>query len=383
MVREVVLDSVVTRSQWSEFIALPWAIYGDDPHWVPPLRKAVRDVLDTRKNPFFKHARLVGVVARDPGTREVRGRIIGVIDENHNRFHGEKTAFFGFFEAYDDSKVAAALFQFVREWAKSQGMNQLRGPMNPSSNHECGLLIEGFEDAPSVMMTYNPPYYAKLFSENGFEKAKDLYAYDIDHRTATHLGPMAEQQARLSKTAGVVIRPARMRDFDAEIEKILAIYNDAWEKNWGFVPMEPEEFRHMARDMKAIVDPNMLLIAEVNGEAAGFGLALPDVNRALKKVKNGRLTPGSVARLLWDLKGPGRRKTLNRARVITLGVRKRFRPLGLGPLLYLEYIRRGPANGYPSAECSWILEDNGPMNQALRKIGAKRSKVYRIYERAI
>ncbi|MEK7691227.1 MAG: acyl-CoA N-acyltransferase, partial [Bdellovibrionota bacterium] len=237
---DVRIESVVTRKQWAEFIALPWAIYQGDPHWVPPLRMAVRDLLDTRKNPFFKHARMVAVVARDSEGKRCLGRVIGVIDENHNRFHDEKTAFFGFYESIDNSAVAAALFGFVGQWAKGQGMERLRGPMNPSTNHECGLLVEGHGEAPSVMMTYNPPYYAKLFAENGFEKSKDLFAYDIDHRTATNLGPMAAQQSRLAEKAGVVVRAARMQDFDSEIDKILEIYNDAWEKNWGFVPMNEE-----------------------------------------------------------------------------------------------------------------------------------------------
>jgi hypothetical protein len=261
-------------------------------------------------------------------------------------------------------------------------METLRGPVNLSTNHECGLLVEGFEAPPSVMMTYNPKYYAALFEGAGFAKTKDLFAYEVQGNSRFSERLLAQSE-RLKANGNVTFRTVNMKRFDQEIALILDIYNDAWENNWGFVPMEPEEFQHMARDMKAIVDPNLLLIAEVRGEPAGFGLTLPDVNQAFRKIPDGKLLPTGIFKLLWHLKGPGRGQTINRCRILTLGIKKAFRNFSLGPLFYTEYLKRGPVAGYPVGEASWILEDNRAMNRALEMMCGKRTKVYRLYDRAI
>jgi hypothetical protein len=255
--------------------------------------------------------------------------------------------------------------------------------MNPSSNHECGLLVEGFNDSPAVMMTYNPPYYGKLVETWGMGKAKDLFSYDIDSKTTKFSDRLLAQAEKLKQGGQVTFRTIKMNDYDNEIRRVLDIYNDAWEKNWGFVPMTEEEFRHMAKDMKAILDPELLLIAEVRGEPVAFALALPDVNQAIKKIPNGKLLPFGLLKLLWNLKGPGKKRTVTRCRVLTLGIKKKFQPMGVGPILYLEYLKRGPAAGYPVGEASWILEDNIPMNRALEAMCGQRTKVYRIYDRAL
>lgn len=375
------LKHVESKQDWNDFIELPWSIYKNDPHWVPQLRIAVRDMLDVNKNPFFKHATMHALNAYRDG--KIVGRIIGVIDETHNKYHNDKMAFFGFFESIDDQTVATALLDAVAKWATARGMTSLRGPVNPSTNHEAGLLVEGFNDSPNVMMTYNPPYYVKLIEAWGFKKSKDLLAYDIDGRKVKFSEKMMAQSEKLRQTGKVTFRPVNLSKFDQEIGLILDIYNDAWEKNWGFVPMNEEEFRHMAKDMKLILDPNLLLIAEVAGEPAGFGLALPDVNQVFKKVPDGKLLPFGIFKLLWNLKGPGRRSTINRCRILTLGVKRKFREYGIGPLLYTEYLKRGPGGGYYVGEASWILEDNVAMNRALQHMCGERTKVYRIYDRAI
>ena len=375
------LKPVETKSDWSDFIDMPWPIYGDNPNWVPPLKIAVRDLLNVKKNPFFKHAYMYPILAYRDG--KCVGRIVGVIDDNHNRYHEEQTAFFGFFEAIDDQPLANLLLDEVAKWARSKGMKTLRGPMNPSTNHECGLLVEGFNDPPTVMMTYNPPYYAKLLESWGLTKAKDLLAYDVDGRKVKFSEKLMAQAERLKQGGNVTFRKVNMKKFEQEVDMILEIYNDAWEKNWGFVPMEPEEFRHMAKDMKAIVDPELLLIAEVRGKPAAFALTLPDVNQAIVKVRDGELFPTGLIKLLWNLKGPGRKKTINRCRILTLGIKKAYREYGIGPLLYSEYLKRGPGNGYPVGEASWILEDNKPMNKALQHMCGERTKVYRIYDRTL
>jgi ribosomal protein S18 acetylase RimI-like enzyme len=375
------LKPVVTKSDWADFIDLPWKIYKDDSKWVPPLKIAVRDTLDVNKNPFFKHAYMHPIVAYHQG--QCVGRIVGVIDETHNEYHQEKTAFFGFFEAINDQKLANQLMDEVAKWAKKKGMQVLRGPMSPSTNHECGLLVEGFQDSPFVMMTYNPPYYATLLEKWGFSKAKDLYAYLVTAQNVRLADRLIAQSERLKSRGSVKFRTIRMDDFANEVERILEIYNDAWEKNWGFVPMEPDEFRHMAKDMKAIIDPRLCLIAEVRGELAGFSLTLPDVNQAIKKVKDGKLLPTGILKLLWNLKGPGKRSTVKRCRILTLGIKKAYREAGIGPLLYTEYVRRLPALGYMEAEASWVLEDNKPMNKALQMMCGERNKVYRVYDRLL
>lgn len=374
------LKRVESKQDWNDFIDLPWDIYGDNPVWVPPLKIAVRDILSVEKNPFFKHAIMYPVIAYQNGKRV--GRIVGVVDDHHNHFHKEQTGFFGFFECIDDQKIAHALLDEVTQWVKSRGMSMLRGPMNPSTNHECGLLVEGFEHSPSIMMTYNPPYYGKLLESWGLGKSKDLFAYDIDGRTARFAERLMAQSERLKQRSDIVLREINMRDFEGEIERVLEIYNDAWEQNWGFVPMTPEEFRHMAKDLKAVLDPRLLLIAEIRGEAVAFALTLPDVNQAIAKVRDGKLFPTGLLKLLWYTKGPGK-KVINRCRILTLGIKKAFRNHALGPLLYTEYFKRGPGNGYPVGEASWILDDNKAMNKALELMDGKRNKVYRIYDRAL
>lgn len=374
------IRTVTTQSEWSDFIDLPWTIYKNYPNWVPPLKIAVRDTLNVNKNPFFKHATLRLWVVYQNG--QCVGRVAGVIDDRHNEYHQEKVVFFGFFESIDHQDVVNLLMDEVVKWGKSKGMDRLRGPVNPSTNHECGLLVEGFDDTPFVMMTYNPAYYVERLENWGLTKAKDLFAYLIDGKKKFS-DRIVSQAERLKSRGSVTFRALRMNDFDNELKRIHEIYNDAWEKNWGFVPMNPEEFRHLAKDMKLIVDPRICLIAEVRGEVAGFALALPDVNQAIRKVKKGQLIPTGLLSLLWNIKGPGKRKTINRARIITLGIKRDFREAGIGPILYTEYLKLLPALGYQAAEASWILEDNKPMNKALQLMCGDRSRVYRLYDRAL
>ncbi len=375
------LKPVVSKADWNAFIELPFQIYARDPHWVPPLRIAVRDLLDVAKNPFFKHAFMHPILAYKDG--KCVGRIVGIVDEVHNDYQKETTAFFGFLEMIEDQKLCNALLDEVARWAKSKGMNMLRGPVNPSTNHECGMLVQGFDDPPTVMMTYNPPYYGAMVEVWGLKKSKDMFAFNIDGRKAKFAERLIAHAERLKLGGRVKFREINVKNFDGEVNKILEIYNDAWEKNWGFVPMNPEEFRHMAKDMKMILDPALVLVAEVAGDVAGFALTLPDVNQAMHQVKDGRLLPFGIFKLLWNLKGPGRRRTINRCRIITLGIKKKYREAGIGPLLYTEYFKRGPALGYPVGEASWILEDNLQMVKALKLMGSELTKVYRIYDRAL
>lgn len=375
----VQIRPVESKKDLNLFIDIPFQMHGQDPNWVPPLRIAVRDVLDPKKNPFYKHA-ISKLWIAFKNNKPV-GRIVGTIDDTNNSFHSEKTAFWGFYESVNDQEVTNALFETVEKWAKEKGMNNIRGPMNPSTNHECGLQIDAFDTKPYIMMTQNPEYYPQLVEGAGNRKAKDLNAWIVDSAKGNFHEKLNKRAQDLEKNPDIKFRTVQMKYFEQEIEKILDVYNDAWEKNWGFVPMTDEEFRHMAKDMKQIVDPRLLYIVEVKGETAGFGLCLPDVNQVFVKVRDGKLFPTGLLKLLWNTKV--NKKTINQGRILTLGVKKKYQPLGLASMMYLRYLTEAPKIGYPKAECSWVLEDNGPMNAGLKYMNGDLYKRYRIYDKPI
>ena len=375
------VEEVHANGQLNEFIEFPWKVYTANSPWVPPLRRQLRVKLNEKRHPFYRHARKSLFVARKSGGQTV-GRIAGFVDDAHNQFHEERAAFFGFFESFDDPDVASALVATVTRWAEAQGSHVLRGPFNLNSNYESGLLVDGFGDQPVVGMTYNPDYYERLLLGAGFAKLKDLYAYAFSRRSEA---PATIQRHfdKLKSTRGITLRTLDRRALDRDIELAFGVYNDAWQKNWGFIPLDLEEFRFIIKEVKSLVDPSLIMFAEVDGETAGVSLALPDYNKALKRLRNGKLFPAGLIRLLWYLKGPRCRRTVDRFRIAALGVKKKFDALGIGALLYLDYFQRGKELGYRSCECSWVLEDNLAMNRALQMMGAKRRKTYRIYERGL
>ncbi len=370
---------VRSKRDWKTFVDLAWKFNQNDPHWVPPLRIAVHEILDVEKNPFFKHAYMNPLIAYENGNPV--GRMVGVIDENHNRAYSEHTGFFGFFESDNRTDVAAALFRETETWLKGLGMNKIRGPMNPSTNADFGLLIDGFDVDPTIMTTHNPRYYADLVEKNGLAKVMDLYAYALTHSLKVPEKVLRHFE-RLKQSAKIHVRTINTADFDNEVGRIMDVYNDAWQDNWGFVQMDPLEIKQLVKELKMIYDPRMVLMVEVDGELAAFGIGLPDVNIAIKKVPNGKLFPFGLPKLLWNLKGPGK-KAINLLRVYGLGVRKKYEKLGIGPLLYLEYFKRGLAAGYEFGEASWILESNVPMRKAMERFGAPARKIWRIYEKAL
>lgn len=370
----VTITPVESKKALRDFIKLPWKIYAGDPNWVPPLIIDMKKILDKKKNPFFEHSDAELFLAQKDG--ETVGRIAAILNNNHNKFHNEKVGFFGFFESIDDRNVADALMMAAEKWVKARGMTHLRGPMNFSTNDPCGMLCEGFDSPPVLLMTYNPPYYPTLIENLGLIKIKDLYAYYFDHTM-----PMPERFKAFAKKTldddSITLRTINLKDFDNEVKKVQTIYNDAWQANWGFVPMTAAELAHMAKDLKPIVDPDIVFFAEVKGEIAGFSLALPDYNEILKDI-NGRLLPFGIFKLLLN------RKKIKRVRVITLGVRQKFqKKRGLAPTFYYETYRRGTEKGYAIGEFSWILDDNVLMNRALEGLGARLYKKYAIYEKAI
>jgi len=355
------------------FIDVPWGIYpGRYPHWVPPLRIERRDFLDPRKNPFFEHAEVKLFLAEDERGRAC-GRIAGIINHNHNAIYHDQTGFFGLFECVDDADVAAGLFRAAAGFLRARGMTVMRGPMNLCVNDDIGLLVDGFDLPPMIMMPYNPPYYENLVAGFGFQPVMNLLA----HYSETPTGeppPNLERGARLAQQRHRFrLRKLNMRDFDGEVQRIKTVYDAAWAENWGAVAMTDKEFRHLAKDLKMIVDPDLCFIAEVEGRVAGFSLSLPDLNQALIHL-NGRLLPFGILRLLWY------KRRINAVRIITMGVLKEYRHMGIDACFYCETYRNAHAKGMPRGEASWILENNTPMNRALEKMGFRVYKTYRLYD---
>ncbi len=366
------VELVTNKHSLKQFIDLPWKIYKGDVHWVPPLKRDIKETLNTRKNPFWKHATRKLYIAWKDG--EVVGRIAAIIDENYNRFHNEKMGFFGYFESIQDYEVASSLFDAANKWLRIKGMKRVRGPMNPSTNDECAFLLEGFDSDPVVMMPYNPPYYLEFAERYGFYKAKDLYAYlkdtiDVPERIIKFV-------ERAKKRQNIVVRPINFKKFKEEVEKIKDIYNASWEKNWGFVPMTDEEMDYMAKKLKMIADPDLALIAEVNGNPIGIAVTIPDINPILKKL-NGKLGPLQIVRFLHD------RKKLVGTRSILFGLKPGYRRTGINTLLFYESEIAGERLGYKWVEMSWNLEDNDLINRFDESVGGKLYKKYRIYEKKL
>ena len=370
------IRKVENQQDLMEFIKFPWRVYRDDPYWVPPLISERKAFLDPERNPFFEHSEVELFLAQRGN--ETIGTIAAIINDNHNAFHEEKAGFFGLFEVIEDYAVAEGLLATARDWVKAKGMDVIRGPMNMSINDECGLLVDGFDSSPVVMMTYNPRYYIDFIERVGFIKAKDLYAYilstDIFNLEVSNLPPKFLRVAEAArKRAGVRVRRVNMKDFDAEVEKAKAIYNSAWEKNWGAVPMTEAEFDHLAQGLKKFLDPDLLLVAEVDGRPVGVFVGLPDVNQPLLHI-NGRLFPFGWIKYLWY------QRKIGTFRALIMGVIEEYREKGIDALMYVEAAKVAFRKGYERCEMSWILEDNVMMNRILQRLGGEVYKTYRIYE---
>ncbi|MEW5901027.1 MAG: GNAT family N-acetyltransferase [Acidobacteriota bacterium] len=370
---EVRVDKVSTKGQLREFISFPWAVYRGYPHWIPPLRSEMKEKLDRSKNPFFDHAEMDLFLARRDG--QTSGRIAAILDENHNRFHAERAAFFGLYESANDLETAQKLVDTAERWARERGMEVLRGPTNLSMNDECGFLLEGFDSPPVIMMPYNPPYYLDLMQKCGLAKAKDLYAYFMsrDHQTAAKVGLIAEKTREETR---ITLRSVEKRALDRDLKLLRQVYNNAWEKNWGFVPMTDREFFYIGRKLAKIGDPNLVILAEDEGRPVGFALALPNFNEVLHKI-NGRLFPFGIFKMLYY------RNKIQGLRGIIFGILREYRQTGLSYYLYSELEKRAQQKGYRWGEMSWLLEDNEPVNKFNHSVGATIYKKYRIFEKKI
>ena len=361
-----------------KFIDLPYRLHRRDPVWVPPLRRDVRLLLDRAKNPFFQHAEAEYFLAERNG--EVVGRIAAISNRLHNETHHDRVGFFGFFESIDDQAVADQLLNTAAEWCRAKGHDIVRGPASFSVNDECGLLVDGFQYPPTIMTPHNPPYYPTLIERAGFAKAKDLLMYEGGSMKA--FVPVPERLTRavdiMMKRAGVTFRPLRIRDFQAEVDRVKVLYNACWEKNWGFVPMTDAEIDHLAIQFKPVVVPDQVVFAEKDGKEIGFALALPDFNVVFRKHRSGRMLPAALD-LLWNLK----REKIRRARVLLLGVLPEYRGKGIDSALYHWIWTKSGDHGMYWAEGGWVLEDNPAIKLGLEKMTFVKYKTYRLYDRSI
>jgi GNAT superfamily N-acetyltransferase len=372
----VQISKASSRRDRDDFIKFPRRIYRNDPVWVPPLIIERRAFLNRKKHPFYLHGDAELFLARRNG--EIVGRIIASDDPRYNSLHRTNVGCFGLFESIDDVDVAIALFRAAEEWLLAKGRNEIMGPIDYSTNYVCGLLIDGFQRPPTVLTAHNPPYYARLIEACGFEKSKDWYAwwFDPDNAPVSRLRRLVDARAR--KTS-VKIRPIDLRRVADESQRLAAVFNEAWKNNWGFVPFTDAEAKHMATEMRPIIDPRMTLIAEIDNAPVAFVICVPDINVALQHL-NGRLTrfglPIGLIRLLYY-----RRKIL-KARFVALGVLEKYRRAGIAEMLVLQVMEEGASRGF-KGELSMTLEDNVMINRFIEAVGATKYKTYRIYSKSL
>lgn len=374
---DVTIREIPDGQSLKGFIDVAWTMNQGDPNWIPPLRMSISSALNRAKHPFHRHAEVAYFVAERRG--RVVGRIAAIVNHLHNEFHEDRIGFFGLFECERNEATSAALFDAAAAWLRDRGMTVMRGPVNLSTNEEVaspGILVEGFDSRPTLMMGHNPAYYGELHERAGFTKVKDLLAFYWDDPSKTPRRGV-ELLDRILKREGVTIRPLSLKRFRQDVDAIKEVYNAAWSKNWGFVPMTNEEFEHLAKEFRPFVDPNLCLVAEAEGEAVGFGLALPDLNEAIRHIPDGRLFPLGIFKLLWH------KRKIRGMRFLTLGFRPKYQHSGLGVGFYARTWQAAADAGYTHGEASWILEDNHEMVRALERIDGRPYRRYRLYDRSL
>jgi hypothetical protein len=363
------------RSDQKRFMNVMWDIYRNEPNWVPPLLQNQKELVGFLKHPFYDRNLCENFIVLKDG-RTV-GRVCAIVNVGHNERYDEKRGFFGFYECIDDSRASSLLLTEACRYLAAHGMSDVRGPVNPSLNHEIGLLIEGFNLPPTFMMTYNLPYYDRLVCESGFEKCQDLFAFEGYVSQIVDLDPkLTFVIEELKRRFNVKVRPFNLKNFAAEVNLFLEIYNKSLVATWGFVPLSPEEVKHQAKGLKHLLLPELTSIIEVDGKPIGAGLGLMDFNPVIKQI-GGRLFPLGFLKLLRS------KRTLKRVRLMSTNVLPEFQKWGFG-LLALERmlpdIRR---LGIDRGEFSWVLESNHLSRASLERSGLERSKTYRLYDRSL
>jgi GNAT superfamily N-acetyltransferase len=369
---EVVVKPVRSRTEQQEFLHLPWAIYKDYPKWVPPLRQNQKELVGFAKHPFYDDAKAQAFIAYRG--KQAVGRVHAIMHYPFFRRYKERRGYFGFFESTDDLAVSRALFQAAKDWLASNDVHAIRGPINPSLNYECGLLIDGFDLPPTFMMTYNPPYYAKLIEDFGFSKVQDLFSFF--GRTDMLAGldkKMAFIIQECTRRFDIKLRTINTKKFVEEVKMFLDVYNQSLVGTWGFTPMSDKEMEHAAESMRHLIVPQMTTVAEINGRPIGAQFGLLDYNPRIKQI-NGRLFPFGFLRLLWN------KRAIKKVRLISTNVIPEYQRWGVGVVLLSRLVPEVLAWGIEEAEFSWVLESNHLSNQSLRRGGAIQDKVYRIYD---
>jgi GNAT superfamily N-acetyltransferase len=376
-VGSVSVRPVASRRERDAFIELPFRLRRDDPQWVPPLRFERRKFLDRAKNPWFDHAEAELLLAERDG--RVVGRISAQTDRRWDEFQGGSDGMFGFFDSEDDPEVAAALLDSAAAWLRARGRERMLGPMDFTTNDECGLLIEGYDEPSMVLEPWHPPYYRRLVEGHGLDKEIDLLMWELwfgQLKEGTEMHPLIHAAAAKSREEGVVLRRMRKRDMEAEVGRFMDVYNEAWGGNWGFVPITGAEVAFQAKNLKPVLDENWAMIAELDGEVIGAALTLPDVDQALARMK-GRLLPFGWWHFLR------RRRYIDRLRVFALGVKSEYQHLGVAAALYERHIQTAAGPGPRGGHMGWILETNEPMNRAMEGMGGRVVQKYRIYRQMI
>jgi GNAT superfamily N-acetyltransferase len=371
----VEIRPVATRRDLAAFIKLPFSLYRNERNWVPPLIFEVRRRLDRSRNPFFEHAEAEYFLARRAG--RVVGRITAHVDRHFNEFQDNRWGLFGFFECEDDAEAAGALLDAAEGWLRERGRDRMVGPMDFTTNDECGLLIEGHDRPPIILTPWQHPYYQRLLDGAGLEKAMDLLMWELRVTGRDKVHPaLWEMAAKVESEHGITTRSMRKRDLEAEVNRFLQVYNAAWERNWGFVPLTDAEVRHYAKELKPVLDENWAFIAERDGEVVGAALTVPDFNQVLAHM-NGRLLPVGWAKALWH------RRKIDRVRVFALGVKPEYQHTGVAAKFYEMHFDAAARTPQSWGEMGWILEVNKPMNRAMEGMGGKVVRRYRLYERLL
>ncbi len=380
--RDVTVRAMRTPDEREAFITFAWKVYKGNPYWVPPLINERKHFLDPEHNPFFEHAEAEYFMAFRG--EEPVGTIAAFTNRAYNEFQDVNVGFFGFFEVLDDREAAHVLLQTAEDWVRKAGHEAIMGPAQFSTNDEAFLLIDGFDDSPRALMTYNPPYYQDFIESAGFPKVMDVWAYSISVPEFIQRMPdkLERVVAKVKERGRFHIRPVRLKDWDEEVARVKKIYHGSWERNWGFVPFTDTEFDQFTVNLKPLLDPDLALIVEVDGEAVGFSHSIPDLNQPLLKAypRKGIPEPITMLKLLWHWKV---RKAVDWLRVVALGVLPQYRAKGVDAMMYLETAKRAAPKGYRWAEMSWILENNMMMNRSIQMLGGEVYKTYRMYEKVI
>jgi GNAT superfamily N-acetyltransferase len=365
---------VRSQSDLKRFIRLPWRIHRSHERWVPPLIWERKQFLNKKKNPYFEHAEADYFIAwrgKDPV-----GRITAMVDRQFNDYHDWKWGTFGFFECLDDPEAANALIDAADAWVRERGCDRLVGPMDFTMNDEVGILIEGFDLRPMLKQPWHPPYYQGLMESAGMEKAQDLLMWNLEVSDRSSVLPIIDElAAQVGPKHDITIRHMRKKDMEAEVRRFVEVYNAAWSKNWGFVPISEAEMKQTAKDMKLIIDEDWLWVAETpEGETVGVALTIPDFNQAIEKA-NGRLLPFGWAKMLL------KKRKIDRVRVGFLGVKPEYQHTGVAAKFYVEHFETATWKPQDGGEMGWILESNDGMNRGMEAMGGRVVKKYRLYER--